>query len=71
MQNLLVGLLAEAGFVSLERTHFSTGLILLSNVDDSIPFSFINYAAHCAAWLSYGKRLWPKQLAARGWIRKH
>ena len=26
-----------------------------------IPISFINYAAHCMAWLSYGKRLWPKQ----------
>ena len=31
---------------------------------NSIPFSFINYAAHCTAWLSYGKRLWPKQWAA-------
>ena len=25
--------------------------------ENSIPF--INYAAHCTAWLSYGKRLWP------------
>ena len=31
------------------------------NGGNSIPFSFINYASHCTAWLSYGKRLWPKQ----------
>ena len=24
--------------------------------ENSKPFSFINYAAHCTAWLSYGKR---------------
>ena len=33
---------------------------------ERIPFSLINYAAHCTAWLSYGKRLWPRQWAA-GW----
>ena len=35
MRNLLVGLLAE-GFICLELSHVSSGLIFLSNVDDSI-----------------------------------
>jgi len=33
-----------------------------------IPFSLINYAAHCTAWLSYGKKLAE---AMSGWMRKH
>jgi len=34
--------------------------------ENSIPFSLINYAAHCPAWIRYGKRLWPRQWAT-GW----
>ena len=30
-------------------------LLYISKAPDSISFSFINYAAHCQAWLSYGK----------------
>ena len=28
---------------------------------NSVPFSFINYAAHCLGWLSYVKRLWMRK----------
>ena len=37
-----------------------------AKVNNSIPFSLINYETHCTAWLSNGKRLWPKQRVA-GW----
>ena len=36
-----------------------------------IPFSFIYYAAHCTAWLSYGKRLWPSAAAATCYLARN
>ena len=45
--------------VSYERRinyHSCTGDAPIFNINaNSISFSFINYAAHCQAWLSYGK----------------
>ena len=42
---------------------------LLSMIfENSIPFSFINYAAHCSAWLSYGKKIVAEAMS--GWVRK-
>ena len=38
--------------------------------ENSIPFSFINYAAHCMAWLSYGKRLWPSAAGATCYLAR-
>ena len=53
------GALDEAYTEALESC-FRTKIEELDNLHRK-PFSLINYAAHCTAWLSYGKILWPRQ----------